>query len=37
MSDACVIECGGDSIDVELCLVDHQTIVGFDEWILVST
>ena len=29
--DACVIEYGGDSSDYELCLVGHQTIVGFDE------
>ena len=34
MSDACVIERGDDSSDSEFCLVDHQTIVGFDEWIL---
>ena len=31
MSDACVIERGGDSNDFELCLVGHQTIAGFDE------
>ena len=31
MSDACVIERGGDSSDYEFCLADHQTIVGFDE------
>ena len=34
MSDACVIEHGGDSNYSELCLVGYQTIVGFDEWIL---
>ena len=27
----CVMERGGDS---EFCLVGHQTIAGFDEWIL---
>ena len=32
--DACVIECGGASSDYEFCLVGHQTIDGFDEWIL---
>ena len=32
--DACVVERGGDSSDSELCLVGHQTIFGFDEWIL---
>ena len=36
MSDACVIELGGDSSDSEFCLIGHQTIVGFDEWILNS-
>ena len=36
MSDAYVIECGGDSSDSEFCLVGHQTIVDFDEWILDS-
>ena len=30
MSDACVIEHGGDSSDFEFCLVGYQTIVGFD-------
>ena len=34
MSDACVIKRGGDSSDFEFCLVGHQTIAGFDEWIL---
>ena len=34
MSNACVIERGGDSSDFELCLDGHQKIVGFDEWIL---
>ena len=29
MSDACVIERESDSSDSELCLVGHQTIVGF--------
>ena len=33
--DACVIKRGGDSSDYELCLVGHQTIVCFDEWVLV--
>ena len=36
LSDACVIECRGDSSDSKFCLVCHQTIVGFDEWILDS-
>ena len=36
MSNACVIEGGGDSYDFEFCLVGHQPIVGFDEWILDS-
>ena len=36
MFDACVIECGGDYSESEFCLVGHQTIVGFDEWILDS-
>ena len=31
MSNACVIERGGDSSDFEFCLVRQQTIVGFDE------
>ena len=31
MSDACVIERGGDSSDFRFCLVSHQTITGFDE------
>ena len=31
MSNACVIERGGDSSDSKLCLVAHQTIAGFDE------
>ena len=35
MSDACV-ECGGDYSDYEFCLVGHQTITGFDEWIFDS-
>ena len=26
----------GDSSDLEFCLVGHQTIAGFDEWILDS-
>ena len=30
MSDACVIERGGDSSDSKFCLVSHQTIAGFD-------
>ena len=34
MFDECVIECGGDYSDYKFCLVGHQTIVGFDEWIL---
>ena len=34
MSDACVIERGGDSNDSECCLVGNQTITRFDEWIL---
>ena len=34
MSNACVIEHGGDSNYSEFCLVGYQTIVGFDEWIL---
>ena len=34
ISDACVIDRGGDSSDSESCLVGHQIIVGFDEWIL---
>ena len=34
MSNVCVIERDGDSIDSEFCLVGHQIIVGFDEWIL---
>ena len=25
---------GGDSSNSEFCLIDHQTIAGFDEWIL---
>ena len=36
MSNACVIERGGDSSDYEFCMVGHQTITGFDEWILDS-
>ena len=36
MSDACVIELGGDSSDSEFCLIGHQTITSFDEWILNS-
>ena len=32
--DAYVIKRGGDSSDSEFCLVGHQNIVGFDEWIL---
>ena len=36
ISNACVIEHGGDSSDFVFCLVGHQTIVGFDEWILDS-
>ena len=36
MSDACVIERGGDSSDFEFYLVGHQTITGFDGWILDS-
>ena len=36
MSDACVIERGGDSSDSEFYLVGHQTIASFDEWILDS-
>ena len=36
MFDACVIERGGNSSDSEFCLVGHQTIVGFNEWILDS-
>ena len=35
--DACVIEPRGDSSDSKLCLVGHQTIAGFDEWILDSS
>ena len=31
MSDACVIERGGDSSDFGFCLVGHQTITGFDD------
>ena len=34
INNACVIEPGVDSSDYELCLVGHQTIAGFDEWIL---
>ena len=34
ISDTCVIECGGDSSDYELCLIGHQTIASFDDWIL---
>ena len=34
MSDVCVIEREGDSSDSEFCLVGHQTIASFDEWIL---
>ena len=34
MVEACVIEHGGDSSGFEFCLVSHQTIAGFDEWIL---
>ena len=37
MSNACVIEYGGDSSDFEFFLVCHPTIVGFDEWILDSS
>ena len=38
MSNACVvIECGGHFRDSEFYLVGHQTIVGFDEWILDSS
>ena len=36
MFNACVIERGGNSSDFEFCLVGHQTIVGFNEWILDS-
>ena len=36
VSNACVIERGGDSSDYEFCLVGHQTITNFDEWILDS-
>ena len=32
--DASIIEHGGDSNDYEFCLVGHQTITSFDEWIL---
>ena len=31
-----VIEHGGDYSDSEFCIVGHQTITGFDEWILDS-
>ena len=31
ISNACVIERGGNSSDFEFCLVGHQTIAGFDE------
>ena len=31
MSNACVIECGGDSSDSKFFLVGHQTITSFDE------
>ena len=34
ISNACVIKHGGDSSDSEFYLVGHQTIAGFDEWIL---
>ena len=34
MSDVCVIERGGDFSDSEFCLVSHQTIASFNEWIL---
>ena len=34
MSNVCVIKRGGDSSDSEFCLAGHQTITGFDEWIL---
>ena len=34
MSDACVIERGGDYNNSKFCLVSHQTIAGFNEWIL---
>ena len=37
MSNACVFEHGGDSSDFEFFLVGHQTIAGFDEWILDSS
>ena len=30
MSNACVIDFGGDSSDSKFCLVGHQTIAGFD-------
>ena len=36
MFDACVIKRGGDYSDFEFYLVGHQTIAGFDEWILDS-
>ena len=34
MSDAYVIERGDDSSDSVFCLVGHQTIASFDNWIL---
>ena len=34
MSDACAIERGDDSSDFMFCLVGHQTIASFEEWIL---
>ena len=37
MFDAYVIERGSDSSDSEFCLVGHQTIDDFDEWILDSS
>ena len=37
MSNVCVIERGGDFSDSNFCLVGHQTIVSFDEWILDSS
>ena len=34
MSNACVIKRGSDSSDSEFYLIGHQTIAGFNEWIL---
>ena len=34
ISYLCVIERRGDFSDYEFCLIGHQTIDGFDEWIL---